>query len=286
MRRIRSTSISRFIPTCVGLTAPFRGAIAEVSVHPHMRGAYSRPSAPGTASVRFIPTCVGLTAVSDLSDLSGSGSSPHAWGLLGDDDVQHSHISVHPHMRGAYDHQGRTVAIKQRFIPTCVGLTVYSQSSSPFFSVHPHMRGAYVVADAVFAPGIGSSPHAWGLRMAATVRGRRLPVHPHMRGAYGHLGAGAVEDRRFIPTCVGLTSSSLNFIYCPPVHPHMRGAYHKQVGQKKKVIGSSPHAWGLPFRPSSLILDQRFIPTCVGLTVMKAFSVFWAWVHPHMRGAY
>ena len=92
----------RFIPTCVGLTRCSRAETSRPAVHPHMRGAYavvgqdivliggSSPHAWGLRSeyryqyrtLRFIPTCVGLTKLS-VSKVTG--------------------MTVHPHMRGAYN---------------------------------------------------------------------------------------------------------------------------------------------------------------------------------------
>ena len=93
--------LRRFIPTCVGLTLRGAGSALRSPVHPHMRGAYllivnqsmlmhgSSPHAwgllepllTGTFKHRFIPTCVGLTTMAFRTHLV---------------------LSVHPHMRGAY----------------------------------------------------------------------------------------------------------------------------------------------------------------------------------------
>ncbi len=97
----------RSIPTCVGLTWACWWAWCGRPVHPHVRGAHDEyekeyicltgpsPRAwgsrygkqEGPVSQRSIPTCVGLTR-------SGSGSSDRS--------------SVHPHVRGAHIHGGRT----------------------------------------------------------------------------------------------------------------------------------------------------------------------------------
>ena len=155
-------ALARFIPTYVGHTGLAGLLMPNLSVHPHIRGAYSNQltaqqraagSSPHTWGIlpvgmiyrkliRFIPTYVGHTA----SNLGGD-----------------SMATVHPHIRGAYSfstkplHRGsgsspHTWGIRifsprpksgQRFIPTYVGHTskVYRERSVP--SVHPHIRGAY-----------------------------------------------------------------------------------------------------------------------------------------------
>ena len=87
----------------------------------------------------------------------------------------------------------------------------------------------------------------------------------------------------------------------------MRGAYASPQGNEATGIGSSPHAWGLrtdsprytpriPVHPHMrgayalaavpALFQGRFIPTCVGLTVVEQGKPDLAAVHPHMRGAY
>src|SRR6266446_1351838 len=94
-----------------------------------------------------------------------TGSSPHAWG---------THTKTPPR------------AWTRRFIPTCVGNTVFSVVVCIFVSVHPHMRGEHGYRHGGSSFAGGSSPHAWGT----------LPVI-------------AIPDgfNRFIPTCVGNTSA-------------------------------------------------------------------------------
>ena len=113
------------------------------------------------------------------------------------------HITVHPHIRGAY-------------APTT--------ATPPPPPVHPHIRGAYCIFVTHSGTPSGSSPHTWGIPCAgSSQRGRTrfiptyvghttwsmycpgyLSVHPHIRGAYAQTVAPKV------PTSV---------------HPHIRGAY-------------------------------------------------------------
>ena len=99
--RIRPNRADRFIPTYVGHTRNWIVWAPPVTVHPHIRGAYSwkpmkatRPhgSSPHTWGIqngvpvygrtdRFIPTYVGHTEEEDLDNILDYGSSPHTWGI-------------------------------------------------------------------------------------------------------------------------------------------------------------------------------------------------------------
>ena len=136
--------LDRFIPTCVGNTRTSPDCEVACAVHPHVRGEYfqnffspaefggSSPRAWGIhpqvlqrkVPLRFIPTCVGNTpswsggfcvisvhphvrgeyGVGEESLHQSSGSSPRAWGIRRD------------RCPGGTGH---------RFIPTCVGNTVW-----------------------------------------------------------------------------------------------------------------------------------------------------------------
>ena len=111
----------------------------------------------------------------------------------------------------------------------------------------------------------GSSPHAWGLP---------------------HLLTSAAAKNRFIPTCVGFTPPECPCSSCDTVHPHMRGVYYAPKSACLIFSGSSPHAWGLPFRQNRFHDGGRFIPTCVGFTMgsLRTYNTYP--VHPHMRGVY
>ena len=194
------------------------------------------------------------------------GSSPHAWGIL------------------CPDMQNRS---KWRFIPTCVGNTTEYQRKSGSYAVHPHMRGEYYSYQEKIKEPSGSSPHAWGIRTPIYLASAGRAVHPHMRGEYGGYGLCVVacggssphawgllfvelnlySCTRFIPTCVGNTIWRTLAGWITPVHPHMRGEYSLAFRLDKFGCGSSPHAWGIPFRRAHLRCAYRFIPTCVGNTL-------------------
>ncbi len=172
----------RFIPTCVGNTHYHRRIPYHLLVHPHVRGEYqfnepetcpstgSSPRAWGILTMRrrkslrkrFIPTCVGNTYkptncprknpvhphVRGEYNATGQrhsrakGSSPRAWGILG---------------------QPRPCFLLLRFIPTCVGNTCLEDVQDGLCSVHPHVRGEYTSADHYQKSWCGSSPRAWGI---------------------------------------------------------------------------------------------------------------------------
>ena len=139
--------LCRFIPTCVGNTPHRSPSSGSVTVHPHVCGEHlenviipsstagSSPRVWGTRiktyrlyrSLRFIPTCVGNTihlnkllifypvhphVCGEHAPFSGAfscsnGSSPRVWGTL-------EAILLYLHIK--------------RFIPTCVGNTLFRLS--------------------------------------------------------------------------------------------------------------------------------------------------------------
>ena len=233
------------------------------------------------------------------------GSSPRAWGIL------------QPHQFG---HRSA------RFIPTCVGNTRYGRHTPPRGTVHPHVRGEYqgLRRGRLFTS--GSSPRAWGIQTARPVTNKRarfiptcvgntvvitthygrIPVHPHVRGEYlrpvpiltlvggssprawGIRGKRPPLPRlqRFIPTCVGNTVLPGDSFRHATVHPHVRGEYLALSALSLVVFGSSPRAWGIPPDGGSASRRSRFIPTCVGNTMIRTCLPAFPTVHPHVRGEY
>ena len=212
--------------------------------------------------------------------------------------------TVHPHVRGEYTWRvtdggrrggssprawgihklGRAVLVKKRFIPTCVGNTLYYQDRQSRCSVHPHVRGEYGVWIFVFDFRCGSSPRAWGIRTAPPSTVSKPPVHPHVRGEYStgktllETGGGSSPRAwgilwsssppwwlRFIPTCVGNTLSSETKALPPTVHPHVRGEYDGHKGGKQGLPGSSPRAWGIRAYWQAEVRIWRFIPRAWGI---------------------
>ncbi len=156
----RTTSPSRFTPTCVGTIVSFTCPFSQRAVHPHVRGDNvhgagalgahrgSPPRAWGqymidtgyTSRLRFTPTCVGTISTRAYS----SGGSP-----------------VHPHVRGDNRIQGGgkifpsgspprawgqlqsklEADLDRRFTPTCVGTMIAGSIHRRHSPVHPHVRG-------------------------------------------------------------------------------------------------------------------------------------------------
>ena len=155
--------------------------------------------------------------------------------------------------------------LKMGFIPTCVGNTSTGFDDRHGLGVHPHVRGEYTIRSGRPESSAGSSPRAWGIP----------PPWLLARGRH-----------RFIPTCVGNTFTQSGPPLWRPVHPHVRGEYYMRVTILENRIGSSPRAWGIHpgrRRPCRLL---RFIPTCVGNTMLLAKSSTTRSVHPHVRGEY
>ena len=215
----------RFIPTCVGNTSTARGNVSLAAVHPHVRGEYPRLYAALRRQV---------------------GSSPHAWGILEQHTTAQKCLRFiptcvgntsedylkavqdggsSPHAWGIHAHAGAARGLP-RFIPTCVGNTGRSDGPCPAASVHPHMRGEYSFWPFRISAVFGSSPHAWGI---PALWCKRAGMH------------------RFIPTCVGNTNELKMRRPSSSVHPHMRGEYFFLGVFKVFRVGSSPHAWGIPF---------------------------------------
>ena len=112
-------------------------------------------------------------------------------------------------------------------------------------------------------PYAGSSPRVWGtlyLLSAVTVR------------------------VRFIPTCVGNTLRHIITRRIVSVHPHVCGEHETLFSLCRDFRGSSPRVWGTQPPIYCLRLLFRFIPTCVGNTIIRSFSSSSATVHPHVCG--
>ena len=138
-------AMRRFIPTCVGNTKAITMGLHLLPVHPHVCGEHflspsfmsihcgSSPRVWGTRTQagtlagmgRFIPTCVGNTRKGD----NGSGTAavhPH---VCGEHKPPHFFEGVFfgssPRVWGTR-HQRHPRHLLRRFIPTCVGNTIYN----------------------------------------------------------------------------------------------------------------------------------------------------------------
>ena len=120
-----------------------------------------------------------------------------------------------------------SAVIAARNIPTCVGKT--RRCGPPRFQVpeHPHMRGENWRRRRMARCRSGTSPHAWGKLQGEAETG---------------------EGERNIPTCVGKTPTGRAQTMMCTEHPHMRGENRRRAPCMIVVHGTSPHAWGKPFR--------------------------------------
>ncbi len=156
---------------------------------------------------------------------AGAGSSPYAWGLPADCERQSG---------------------KRRFIPICMGITIWLDKAGYVVAVHPHMHGDYSEPGAYHEGRQGSSPYAWGLQRPAIVS----------RGS-----------DRFIPICMGITQCHVYSARLARVHPHMHGDYVVIPVEFFEEVGSSPYAWGLHNVHFGELIPQGFIPICMGITL-------------------
>ena len=162
---------------------------------------------------------------------------------------------------------------------------VHTQETS-LLSVHPHMRGEYLSISSSSRSNCGSPPHAWGILVHHLFLLQAQPGSPpHAWGIPGVAEPHTVRVR-FTPTCVGNTGIPRGDDQLLSVHPHMRGEYFFCTIFLYGNIGSPPHAWGIHFRLSIILISLRFTPTCVGNTPPFEPVQPLTAVHPHMRGEY
>ena len=90
----------------------------------------------------------------------------------------------------------------------------------------------------------------------------------------------------FIPPCARNTGTYARHVLPFKVHPRMRGEYFFLFSYLFMVIGSSPHARGIPCRDQPEPVMPRFIPACAGNTGVKNGTYLSFEVHPRMRGEY
>ena len=159
-----------------------------------------------------------------VQDDHGSGSSPHARGLL----------------------VGRVAGQAAGWIiPACAGFTLAAGDDEWLVADHPRMRGVYIRFSNCRIAVFGSSPHARG-----------LPVRV---GDPGHEGG-------IIPACAGFTRRCGGSCRGWRDHPRMRGVYARGLSWAVTVLGSSPHARGLPVGLDPVVHVPRIIPACAGFT--------------------
>ena len=130
-----------------------------------------------------------------------------------------------------------------RFIPTRVGNAWPMTRAKMRSPVHPHARGERAEDAFEGITEAGSSPRVWGTLIDQAARDAK---------------------DRFIPTRVGNATRLGCICVCGTVHPHARGERASVVTLADTHAGSSPRAWGTPFRAAAADYVDRFIPTRVG----------------------
>jgi len=149
----------------------------------------SSPRAWGTPSmnknihqcIRFIPTCMG-NSMRRTNNFNGITVHPHVHGeLICLRCCIIVNIGSSPRAWGT-QHDDAPDALEGRFIPTCMGNSMYINHHYVYDSVHPHVHGELQRGEDVASICIGSSPRAWGTL-----------THNDARNTH----------YRFIPTCMG-----------------------------------------------------------------------------------
>jgi len=110
---------------------------------------------------------------------------------------------------------------------------------------------------------VGSSPRAWGTHQFSST----TPTY-----------------FRFIPTCMGNSSSGRGPFADDTVHPHVHGELCRRDSVREKGAGSSPRAWGTLDNCRAPPCCRRFIPTCMGNSLMRSEALIPPTVHPHVHG--
>ena len=109
----------------------------------------------------------------------------------------------------------------------------------------------------------GTSPRAWGKLF---------------------LQASPTMFFRNIPTCVGKTQTGAAHSHHSSEHPHVRGENRQSKRPQSRNAGTSPRAWGKPRVDRLCSEPRRYIPTCVGKTILYLLIEVIYSEHPHVRG--
>ncbi len=153
--------------------------------------------------------------------------------------------------------------VEGRFIPTHVGNTLTFRMANSLCSVHPHACGEHPSNPASGRNWIGSSPRMWGTHF------RNISV---------------ISATRFIPTHVGNTVFSASTVGIMSVHPHACGEHSAPASSRTSSTGSSPRMWGTRLCAAGKGARCRFIPTHVGNTQQRDWTLDCRAVHPHACG--
>jgi len=96
--------------------------------------------------------------------------------------------------------------------------------------------------------------------------------------------AALLSPLRFIPTCMGNSFTRYPHTSISSVHPHVHGELCPSPFLGHIGHGSSPRAWGTPIQDTRFLLEERFIPTCMGNSMFPTPGRKPGTVHPHVHG--
>ena len=148
-------------------------------------------------------------------------------------------------------------------IPTRVGTSFASASSTDTGWDHPHACGDKASKLCVKQRFRGSSPRVWG---------QVVLYHK------GYQVSG------IIPTRVGTSFSRCTATQSMRDHPHACGDKKYPLAQRLSLQGSSPRVWGQESTMYVMLFRQGIIPTRVGTRWRTSASALCAWDHPHACG--
>ena len=89
---------------------------------------------------------------------------------------------------------------------------------------------------------------------------------------------------RFIPACVGNSPVQVRISTALPVHPRVCGELDQIQPFGGVDYGSSPRVWGTPPAAAQTREDYRFIPACVGNSLVISAIRPVSPVHPRVCG--
>ena len=89
---------------------------------------------------------------------------------------------------------------------------------------------------------------------------------------------------RFIPACVGNSQNRLKHATMIAVHPRVCGELRSQDSRVLCDLGSSPRVWGTPGTHTNQQYQLRFIPACVGNSLIDYGNNAKYAVHPRVCG--
>ncbi len=229
--------------------------------------------------------------------------SPHAWGWSVEPQVHRALLEV---------------------LPTRVGMVRGQSVTGPEGSSSPHTRGDGPAIRVQQAPRGRFSPHAWGwsgsvllcaaghnvlptrVGMVRAPLGAGLPSgsSPHTRGdgppycqilnstlsfsphAWGWSDAfvDAPAHSKVLPTRVGMVRGNKDGLPNAPSSPHTRGDGPRTPFAGCLCVWFSPHAWGWSAPSQHQRIDQRVLPTRVGMVRGQSIIGPSGLSSPHTRG--